>query len=331
MIDRPDNINIFILYATEDEPLKKELEDHLSLLQRLGYIDVWHEGQVQPGVEKEQVVAEYLDRAHIILLLISANFLAPDTYAKYESELRRAYERQKQGKVNIIPVILRHCVWQLDILAGLNPLPSGGHPVRSDHWESQDKAFHDITMALQKVAIELKKTSARHTQADSGAPAAASPALISEIEALREKLVDPPARPSEGLRSESALVQSESVEGLLNDLFGALSAISIEEALQKFIPLAHRSLLKFGVLEPAFKKNNFEAAFDKVRHYKRPPEVSEKKSTGRQKIGPRKDKDEGNEYAFTLVRIQETGGMPGQVRIFQSAIDGTIKISGLSL
>ena len=84
MIDRPDNINIFILYATEDLALKKELEGHLSFLQRLGYIDVWHEGQVQPGMEKEQVVSEYLEKSHIILLLISANFLAPDHYMKYD-------------------------------------------------------------------------------------------------------------------------------------------------------------------------------------------------------------------------------------------------------
>ncbi len=326
MIDRPDNINIFILYATEDEPLKKELEDHLSLLQRLGYIDVWHEGQVQAGAEKEQVVAEYMEKAHIILLLISANFLAPDTYTRYETELRRAYERQKKGAVTIIPVILRHCVWQLDILAGLNPLPSGGYPVRSDHWESQDKAFHDITLALQNIVAELRKVSEQKARAGKNTSAEPTPALISEIEALKEKLVDtPPVRP------ETTPVQSESVQGLLNDLFEALSALSLEEAVQKFVPIAHRSLLKFGTLEPDFKKNNFDTAFEKARYYKRPPEVREKKSTGRQKIGPRKDKDEGIEYAFTLLRIHETGAMPGQVRIFQSARDGTIKISGLTL
>lgn len=327
MIDRPDNINIFILYAREDEPLKKELEDHLGLLQRLGYIDVWHEGQVQPGVEKEQVVAEYLDRAHIILLLISANFLAPDTYTKYESELRRAYERQKRGEVNIIPVILRHCVWQLDILAGLNPLPSGGHPVRSEHWESADKAFHDITMALQKVAIELKKADQQNTPPAAGIPAIE--ALKQEVAARTPEPAQNVPTPADAVASEA--VQSDSVQRLLDDLFDALFSISIEEAMQKFIPIAHRSLLKYGALEPAFKKNNFDIAYQKARDYKRPPRISVKKSTGRRKIGPRKDKDEGIEYAFTLVRIQETGAMPGQVRIFQSVIDGTITISGLSL
>ena len=316
MIDRPDNINIFILYASEDEPLKRELEDHLGLLQRLGHIDVWHEGQVQPGVEKEEVVAEYLEKAHIILLLISANFLAPDHYTKYEAELRRAYERQKRGEVSIIPVILRHCVWQLDILAGLNPLPSGGHPVRSDHWESADKAFHDITVALQKVAADLKKSDHQKE---------AKQIFALKVES-REK---PPLTPIPV--TSSVPVQSESVQVLLDNLFDALFSISVDEATQKFVRIAHRSLLRAGTLEPAFKKHNFDIAFERVRQYRRPPEVSAQATTGRRKIGPRKDKDEGNEYAYTLVRSQETGGMPGQVRVFHSLVDGTITISGLSL
>lgn len=318
MIDRPDNINIFILYATEDQPLKKELEGHLSFLQRLGYIDVWHEGQVQPGLEKEQVVSEYLEKAHIILLLISANFLAPDHYTKYEEELRWAYARQKEGKVIIIPVILRHCVWQLDILAGLNPLPSGGHPVRSDHWESVDKAFHDITVALQKVAADIKgRTEASVSSVPEDVPVPAIRHTAEIIETPRTSEISPQS--------------GNSTELILHDLFDALFSLSIDEALRLFVPIAHRSLVANGVLDDYFRQHNFEIAYNKARQYKRPAQVIARKPTGRRRIGPRNDKDTGEEFGLTLARISETGGMPGQIRIFRSSADNKLTVSGLSL
>ncbi len=323
MIDRPDNINIFILYATEDQPLKKELEGHLSFLQRLGYIDVWHEGQVQPGLEKEQVVSEYLEKAHIILLLISANFLAPDHYTKYENELRMAYARQKEGKVMIIPVILRHCVWQLDILAGLNPLPSGGHPVRSDHWESVDKAFHDITVALQKVAEDIKGKS----------EASAAPEIIP----ITAQTISHPINKAEEIVEaippivEAVSKPADVFEFILRDLFDALFSLSIDEALRLFVPIAHRSLVNHGKLDDYFRQHNLEVAYNKARQYKRPAEIISKKPTGRRKIGPRNDKDTGEEFGLTLARISETGGMPGQVRIFRSSVDNKLTVSGLSL
>ncbi len=320
MIDRPDNINIFILYAKEDQALKQELEDHLGLLQRLGYIDVWHEGQVQPGVEKEEVVSAYLEKAHIILLLISANFLAPDHYMKYEAELRLAYDRQKNGDVIIIPVILRHCVWQLDFLAGLNPLPLGGHPVRSNFWESIDNRHDDVTLALQKVAADIKGKMQPAPQTDEQAeqPPQSKPAINTFMQPVAEPVSESPIR-------------AGNFQELLDGLFRALFALSKEEALHAFVPLAHRSLVTHGKLDDYFRQHNFEVAHTRIRQYSHPPTIVAEKPTGRRRIGPRNDKDEGEEVVVSLARVNETGGMPGQVRIFRSALDGKISISGLSL
>lgn len=311
MIDRPDNVNIFILYAAEDQPLKKELEGHLSFLQRLGHIDVWHEGQIQPGVEKEQVVAAYLEKAHIILLLISANFLAPDHYMQYEQELRRAYDRQQKGEVVIIPVILRHCVWQLDFLAGLNPLPAGGHPVRSTHWESVDKAFHEVTIALQQVAAEIQQAT-----------------LAADIPVAETTAQTPVAAPAPQKSIKQAAVSHDQ---LLHELFEALFSLTIEEASVRFMQIAHRSLVANGALDAYFLKHSFAVAHERIQQYTRPPAIISRKSTGRRRIGPRNDKDEGEEYAYTLARNQDTGALPGQVRVFVSAKTGLRTISGISL
>ena len=235
MIDRPDNINVYILYAEEDQELKNELESHLSLLQRHGYIDVWHEGLIVAGMAKDEVIREYLRKSHIILLLISANFLAPDCYNRYEAELRVAYERQQKGEVTIIPVILRHCVWQLDLLAGLNPLPQGGHPVRSKHWESSDKAFENIASGLRDIADGL-------SGGPPPIPGAKKPPKIPNAQEKRDR----------------------GAEKLINNLFDLMYRFEPQMGAQVAISIFHQSLIKQGRLEEQFKQYKFWKSYEKL-------------------------------------------------------------------
>lgn len=313
MIDRPDNINIYILYAAEDRALKQELEDHLSALQRLGHIDVWHDGLIEPGAEKDRVVAEYLRKAHIVLLLVSANFLSPDCYGRYEPELRLAYERQRRGEVRVVPVILRHCLWQMDLLAELSPLPRGGHPVRSRHWESEDLAFQQIAQELRGLAEDLKR--------------AAAPVL--------ERL-DPASSPSSSAGpppppSPAPEDRGEGTDGLIGGLLEILCTLRLEEAERRFRDLAHPSLYAAGALEPAFRRNNFAPAHERGRLYRRPPVVTARQPTRRTAIGVRGARERGEEVKLTIARTEELGGLGGHVRIFYPADGRTPSISGLSL
>src|SRR5947207_780818 len=69
-------INIFISYSHKDKKLREKLDAHLSNLRNQGLINAWHDGNITPGTEWEQQVIEQLTTAQIILLLISADFLA---------------------------------------------------------------------------------------------------------------------------------------------------------------------------------------------------------------------------------------------------------------
>jgi len=100
-----NTINIFISYADEDEQLMLELEKHLSSLARSGTIAIFHRHQIPAGADREKEVEEHLVSAHIILLLVSANFIASDNC--FSTELKQALERHEAGNVHIIPVILR--------------------------------------------------------------------------------------------------------------------------------------------------------------------------------------------------------------------------------
>ena len=79
----------FDSYSHKDEILPNELESHLKLLHRQGLILPWHDRMIEAGEEWKQRIDENLEAAEIILLLVSADFIASD-YC-YEIEMRRNF------------------------------------------------------------------------------------------------------------------------------------------------------------------------------------------------------------------------------------------------
>src|SRR5215472_11037495 len=92
----PAPIEVFYSYADADEPLRIELEKHLSLLRHDGLIAPWHKRQVSPGTNWTETLDEHLNTASVILLLISANLVASD-YC-YGTEMQRAMQRHFAGE-----------------------------------------------------------------------------------------------------------------------------------------------------------------------------------------------------------------------------------------
>ena len=76
--EQQESILVFFLYAPRDKRLRDELEDHLSILKYRGLIETWHVHEVMAGTPIDQQVDTYLNKAQIILLLISANLMAAD-------------------------------------------------------------------------------------------------------------------------------------------------------------------------------------------------------------------------------------------------------------
>ncbi len=88
-------VKIFFCYAREDEPLLNKLKSQLKSLQRQGLIDVWHDRDIDAGIEWEREINQHLETAQIILLLVSPDFMDSD-YC-YSVEMKKAIERHKQG------------------------------------------------------------------------------------------------------------------------------------------------------------------------------------------------------------------------------------------
>ncbi|MCY6489882.1 toll/interleukin-1 receptor domain-containing protein [Leptolyngbya sp. GGD] len=158
---KTESLTLFYSYAHADETLRDELDKHLKLLQRQGIITAWHDRDITAGTEWATAIDQNLNTADIILLLISANFLASD-YC-YETELTRALDRHTKGEARIIPIILKPCDWESAPFGKLQALPiahgAGAKAVTT--WNNQDEAFLAIAQGIRKAAEEIwqKKTS----------------------------------------------------------------------------------------------------------------------------------------------------------------------------
>ena len=99
------SIEVFLSYSHRDEDLREKLTKHLGLLQRQGLISAWFDRKIDAGTEWEQTIDAHLETASIILLLVSADFLASN-YC-YDIEMQRAMNRHEAREACVIPVILR--------------------------------------------------------------------------------------------------------------------------------------------------------------------------------------------------------------------------------
>jgi hypothetical protein len=69
---------IFFSYSHADAEFRDQLEKHLAILKRQGRIDVWHDRKIVAGDKLDDRISEHLEKADIVLLLVSSDFLASE-------------------------------------------------------------------------------------------------------------------------------------------------------------------------------------------------------------------------------------------------------------
>jgi len=142
---------VFISYAHEDQAFCKELDKHLSNLKRQQLISAWYDGDIMPGTEWQPQIMHHLQTDQIILLLISADFMASDFC--YSIEMTQAMDRHRANQARVIPIILRPPDWKGAPFAGIEALPKDGKPVT--RWPTHDDAFEDIVLGIRKAIKDL--------------------------------------------------------------------------------------------------------------------------------------------------------------------------------
>lgn len=141
---------VFFCYARRDKWLRDELEKHLSNLKYRGLINTWHDQEIRAGEEWMLKIDTFLNKSHIILILISADFMASEYY--YGKVMTRALERHKQKEATVIPILLRPAFFIDAPFANLQMLPSNGKPIT--RWTNRDSAFVDVVSGIARVATK---------------------------------------------------------------------------------------------------------------------------------------------------------------------------------
>lgn len=145
-------ISLFLSYSHKDEGLAKELMQHLNSLQRQGVINVFDDRRIVSGSEWANEISLALEQAQIILLLISADFLASD-YA-YGVETGRALGRHQGGDATVLPVMVRPVDISGSPFATLSLLPSDGRPVST--WPNRDEAWVKVIQGIRRAVSQTQ-------------------------------------------------------------------------------------------------------------------------------------------------------------------------------
>ncbi|GHO96092.1 hypothetical protein KSF_061400 [Reticulibacter mediterranei] len=144
---------IFYCYTHSDEPLSRELEKHLKLLQRQGFVSTWHRYQIDTDMKEAEVINRHLNTASVILLLLSVRFLASDFC--FSVEIQRAVQRHEAGEARVIPILLRPVDLGDTPFEKLSMLPSEGKPITS--WSNRDEAFLEVVKGIKEALESIQK------------------------------------------------------------------------------------------------------------------------------------------------------------------------------
>jgi hypothetical protein len=141
-------LKVFVSYSHADEKHKDAIIKHLKPLERMGLISEWHDRKLLAGDDFGAEISKNLEKADLILLLISIDFI--NSKYCYDLEMDRAIERHEEGSCKVVPVILRGCLWQHTPFSKLLAMPRDGKPVMS--WPDVDEAYANVADGIRLAA-----------------------------------------------------------------------------------------------------------------------------------------------------------------------------------
>ena len=145
-------MKLFYSYCRKDEEFRDDLEKHMEMLRANNLINEWHDRKISPGSKWNDEIKAQIESSDIILLLVSANFLASTSC---KEEIRRALDLSKERGATVIPIVLKPCAWkESQEINKLQALPEDGKPVTC--WNNRDSAFLNIYQGIESVVKDME-------------------------------------------------------------------------------------------------------------------------------------------------------------------------------
>lgn len=152
----PTPLNAFICYSHEDRSTVESLLKHLRQLEKKALLNIWDDGKILAGQDWDKSIKIHLEKADLILLFVSADFLASEYIEK--TEMQAALQRHRDGLSILVPVIVRACDWMDYFEIGkFQALPQHGNPMRSAHFPFEDDAHYQVYQGVKAVVVDLHK------------------------------------------------------------------------------------------------------------------------------------------------------------------------------
>ncbi|WP_305097877.1 toll/interleukin-1 receptor domain-containing protein [Croceibacterium aestuarii] len=148
------SVKVFISYSHADDDLLDRLHKHLAQLRRDGTIIAWYDREITAGRRLDDTIGTELEDADIFLACASPDWI--DSNYAYETEFKRALEKEIQGTAVIVPVIFKPCDWLSTPLQQFRALPKDGKPITE--FTNQDVALLDVVTGLRALARQRSTT-----------------------------------------------------------------------------------------------------------------------------------------------------------------------------
>lgn len=139
---------LFISYSHDDADYLREFQKHLSPLKRNGVISAWSDQALIAGdVLHDELVAQ-LESSDLVSFLVSSSFL--NSISCYEKEFMETITRRNQQQVEIIPVIIRDCLWKETPISRFLATPKDGMAIST--LANRDTAWVEVAEQVMKRA-----------------------------------------------------------------------------------------------------------------------------------------------------------------------------------
>lgn len=153
-------LHVFVSFSSNDEAHLRELHTHLSALTRQRLLKIWTHHALSPGESWESELLSRLRNADIVLLLVSADFMASDYIQN--TELAITIDRHSQGEVWVVPILIRPVDLGETWIDGLQTLPAGRRALAE--WDTPDHFWAAVASGLREMLPTVRETCARRSQ-----------------------------------------------------------------------------------------------------------------------------------------------------------------------
>lgn len=148
---------VFFSYSHVDANYRKQLEVHLSALKKGNLVETWYDLEISAGDNWDKRIKEEIEKADIVLALISPHFM--DSKYIWEQEIPIILA---DGNKKFIPIFLRHCDISGTFIEKTQGVPfdnskpnaayqSGIKWLLSTHWQYIDEGYLAVIEKIKEV------------------------------------------------------------------------------------------------------------------------------------------------------------------------------------